>query len=287
MTAPCAVHAVMWSPAPRTSPRRRLLFVWAAATLAVLFSAAYSSPRLGRVGSLSTGAAFVGARAPLIAAPGALSSRGQRSALYAEPEEEMTSVFDAPTREFFRQKFDHKFYRVYSGNWTWSYKNEKTGEVSTGNWERAWNMPEDEFKKREKSLRQRWRAKKRKLRLKHGKGQRWPNRKLIHLAKLQGSPFTRERYGDKYVGKAAWHFHPNEIPFREQQIRAHELKRRLELEAAETRFARLKELGVWPGEPSWRKPWEPQVDMAKLGQWKKDLEKEELEVEEVAAEEGE
>merc|ERR1740121_1732529 len=106
-------------------------------------------------------------------------------------------------------------------------------------------------------------------------GQRWPNGKYIFLTKLQGSPFTRERFGEKYVGRAPWHFHPSEVKFREQQIRAHELKRRLELEAAETRFARLKELGVWPGEPSWRKPWEPQVDMRNLGAWKNKVDEDE------------
>merc|ERR1711920_802974 len=113
--------------------------------------------------------------------------------------------------------------------------------------------------RREKDLKQKWRAKKRKLRMKHGNGQKWPNGKYIFLAKLQGSPFTREKYGEKYVGRAAWHFSPNEIKGRERQLRAMELKRRLETEAEEKRLNRLKELNIWPGDPKWRKPWQQEI----------------------------
>merc|ERR1711972_749304 len=82
-----------------------------------------------------------------------------------------------------------------------------------------------------------WRAKKRKLRIKHGMGQKWPNGKYIFLSKLQGSIFTRQKYGDKYVGRAEWHFSPNEIEARERQLRALQLKRRLEQEAEEKRWS--------------------------------------------------
>jgi len=174
------------------------------------------------------------------------------------------SVFDGPVQTHFKQKYKGNWYEVDKRDWT--YKLEKEGgDVEEGKWARAWNMPEQAFKREEKRLKRAWRAKKRKLRIKHGMGQKWPNGKYIFLAKLQGSPFTREQYGEKYVGRAEWHFSPNEIPARERQMRAHALKRRLEQGAEEKRVERLRELGVWPGEQSWRRPWRPKVDLTPSG----------------------
>lgn len=178
----------------------------------------------------------------------------------AEEAQPMTSVFDGPKRDTFKQLFNGKWYTVTKANWTYEVRL-KNGKVETGEWARAWNMPQKVFKVRENKLMKRWRAKKRKLRIKHGMGDKWPNGKYIFLAKLQGSPFTRQRYGEKYVGHAAWHFSANEIPSRERQMRALALKRRLEQEAEEKRIERLRELGVWPGEQSWRRPWQPKVDL--------------------------
>merc|ERR1712050_405078 len=124
-----------------------------------------------------------------------------------------------------------------------------------GAWARAWNMPEKDFKIREKSLKQKWRAKKRKLRIKHGMGQKWPNGKYIFLAKLQGSPFTRQQYGEKYVGWKAWS--KKSVERGQQRKRANKLKTRLMIEAEETRLERLAQLQVWPGEREWKKPFDP------------------------------
>jgi len=181
-----------------------------------------------------------------------------------ETSEEPESVFDGPVQTHFKQKYKGNWYEVDKRDWTYKLEKEN-GDVEEGKWARAWNMPEQAFRREEKRLKQAWRARKRKLRIKHGMGQKWPNGKYIFLAKLQGSPFTREQYGEKYVGRAEWHFSPNEIPARARQMRAHALKRRLEQEAEEKRVERLRELGVWPGEQSWRRPWRPKVDLTPSG----------------------
>lgn len=286
MTAPCVASAAMWSPTQRASPRRR--FLLAVASLTMLLSAAFFSPRRGQA---SASAAFIGARAPRAAvwtAP-SLAPRGQQVALAAEPEivdaemepaaeaepKKETSVFDGKRSDIIKRKYDGKYYRVSRSTWTYTMKNRQTKQEETGKWNPAWSMPEEEFVRREPELRKQYLRKKRKLRIKHGRGQRWPNGKLIHLTKLQGSPFTRQMFGEKYVGRAPWHFSPKEVEHRAQQMRAQELKRRLEFEASATRYARLRELGVWSGDLSWRKPWQPQVDLADLGSWKKQFEEQE------------
>merc|ERR1719414_2875836 len=119
-------------------------------------------------------------------------------------------------------------------------------------------MPQFLYKIREPDLRREWRRRKRKLRKLHGGGQRRPNGKLIFLEKMEDSPFTREI--PKYAKKAEWVFGPKEVELRERMKRAMALKRRLEQEAEEARVARLKELGVWPGEQAWRRPWQPKVE---------------------------
>lgn len=115
-------------------------------------------------------------------------------------------------------KFRGTYYMVNPVDWTYEqlpkdYREDAKGDGGpmTGKWNRAFRQPEWRFKKSEKDYRKSWWAKRRTLRQKYGRGQRWNNGKLIHLAKLQGSPFTRERFGDKYFGKAPWTNHPNEI----------------------------------------------------------------------------
>merc|ERR550517_2368155 len=103
-------------------------------------------------------------------------------------------------------------------------------------------MPQWIYKRREPDLRREWRRRKRKLRKKHGGGERRPNGKLIFLEKMEDSPFTREI--PKYAKKAEWTFGPKEVELRERKKRAVELKRRLEQEAEQKRIDRLKELGV-------------------------------------------
>jgi len=172
-----------------------------------------------------------------------------------EEEPKAFSVFDSPAEEMrFNSKYQGKWYTVYKSNWTY------TRYGKTGAWNKAFRMPEEEYQKREKELIQKWRSKKRRLRQKHGMGQRWPNGKLIHLTKLQGSPFTRRFCGEKYVGRAPWTYSPNEVEARERKQRAYELRRKLELEAEKKRVMRMRELGIWLGDPSWKRPWEPKVD---------------------------
>lgn len=174
-------------------------------------------------------------------------------------EAEPKSVFDGQQKKWFRAKFDDKVYRVYRDTWTYEEK-QPDGSFKTGKWARGFNMPEAEFEKRRPKLMQKYRAKKRKLRIKHGMGQKYPNGQYIFLTKLSGSPFTRELYGEKYAGRKEWLLHPNEVPAREQHMRAMELKRKMMQEGEEKRLNRLKDLGVWPGEQAWRKPWEPKPD---------------------------
>lgn len=273
----CPRHgpAAMRAPAGRPLAQRGALLVFfgtallAAPPVLLLPTAAPWSPAFAAAlsGASVVAAPPLGRPTSALLAAARVARRAEAEIVDVEPEEEkteeaqpITSVFDGPKRDTFNQLFNGKWYKVTKANWTYEVKN-KDGEVESGNWARAWNMPEKDFKRREKSLRQRWRAKKRKLRIKHGMGEKWPNGKYIFLAKLQGSPFTRERYGEKYVGHAAWHFSANEIPARERQMRAFALKRRLEQEAEEKRIDRLRELGVWPGEQSWRRPWQPKVDL--------------------------
>jgi len=182
-----------------------------------------------------------------------------RVSLRAEPEdgETSTSVFDGPPKQpYFNRQFGGVQYKVFRSNY--SYITE-SGE--TGQWEKMWSMPAQVFKAREKSYLRAWRAKKRKLRIKHGMGQKYPNGRYIFLTKLMKSPFTVKYHGEKYAGPAPWHFSPNEIPAREKQMRALELKRRLEMEAEERKVRRLRALNVWPGKEEWRRPWDPVVEI--------------------------
>lgn len=263
MTQPCA-------PPPR---RRAFLVLSCAAAAAACFFSAVRS--LSEASALSA-FAFAGPAPHAVAA----ASRG-RVALRAgdevveaevaepEPAKEVKSVFDGPVSTTFKRRYMGRWYLVDRSDWTFTLLNKDGETTEKGDWMRAFNMPMKSFKRREKSLRQRWRAKLRKNRIKHGMGQRWPNGKYIFIAKMQGSIFTREKYGEKYVGRAAWHHSPNEIPARERQMRALALKRRLEQEAEEKRIERLRELGVWPGEQTWRRPWQPKVDLTPPGMRKK------------------
>lgn len=167
------------------------------------------------------------------------------------------SIFDGPQSDMFKRKYDGHWYEVFRSNWTYRRANNHS---KTGSWERGFNMPAGAFARERPRLLQKWRHKKRRLRLKHGMGQRYPNGKLIFLTKLQGHPFTREFYGEKYAGQAEWHYSPKEIEGRERQLRAHALKRRLEQEAEETRVARMRELNVWLGEEGWRRPWQAKAE---------------------------
>lgn len=215
------------------------------------------------VGSFSSGASFVSPRSSA-AIVARLPPGAGRTALRAEAGDAdevakgtaSVSVFDAPQwqQETFKKKYDGQVYTVNKKDWTFVV--EKTGY--RGAWARAWSMPEMEFKKNEKRLRQQWRAKKRQLRRKHG-NMRYPDGKFIFLAKLQGNPFTREKYGEKYIGRPEFK-HPNDLKGREQQKRAMELKRKLEQQAEEVRVARMKELNVWLGDIAWRRPWQAKAD---------------------------
>lgn len=252
-------------PAPGR-PRRRALLVLggAAAAAAYLFAPVKSFSQAGGLSAF----AFAGTvpRAAAAAPRGHVALRAEEvDAEVAggadEEEKKVTSVFDGPVTGTFKSRFNHVNYIVDRSTWKYTVENEDMTEGEKGDWAREWNMPQKEFKKRERSLKQKWRAKKRKLRIRHGEGQRWPNGRLIFLSKLNGSPFTRERHGEKYTKKAPWLYSPNEVPARERQMRALALKRRLEQEAEETRVKRLQELGVWPGRQAWRRPWQPKVDL--------------------------
>mmetsp|Transcript_22087 Transcript_22087/g.56346 ORF Transcript_22087/g.56346 Transcript_22087/m.56346 type:complete len:266 (-) Transcript_22087:230-1027(-) len=249
-----AVATMTRATQPRRSPALAGLAAAAAAALLLVYSMG-SSPADAGV------PAFVGGLAP-VHRPMAPRVRMRAGDVVdaevvdvEEAGEEVTSVFDGQKKAFFRAKFNGEVYRVYRGNWIWEQRKED-GTIVSGKWARGFNMPEEEFEKRRPQLLQKYRAKKRKLRIKHGKGQKYPNGQYIFLTKLSGSPFTRELYGEKYAGRKEWLLHPNEVPSRERHMRALELKRKMMQEAEEKRLDRLKDLGVWPGEEAWRKPWE-------------------------------
>jgi len=134
----------------------------------------------------------------------------------------------------------------------------------TGLWSKDFRMPMNGphgFAARERKLRQEYNGMVKKLRKKHSHGQAYPNGKNIYLTKVQHIPFTREIYGEKYAGKAPWLLRPTEVALRKRQLEANRLKRRLEQEAEVMRIKRLRNLGIFPGEQEWRRPWQPKVDV--------------------------
>eukprot|EP00930_Biecheleria_cincta_P055839 TRINITY_DN4209_c0_g1_i1.p1 TRINITY_DN4209_c0_g1~~TRINITY_DN4209_c0_g1_i1.p1 ORF type:complete len:277 (-),score=48.72 TRINITY_DN4209_c0_g1_i1:59-889(-) len=159
----------------------------------------------------------------------------------------VSSVFDGPKKDYFKQRYKGRRYKVFRSTWTYI-----RDDGQRGKWNRGWTMPQEAFEKNRGRLLKDYKRKARKLRQKCGMGQRYPNGKLVHLQILQGSPFTRELYGEKYIGRAEWVYHPDEKERRATCRRALELKRKLAMENEERRLARLKELGVWTGKPEWR-----------------------------------
>lgn len=254
-----------------------MLLVSAASAALALFVGAVTWILQPELNTNASSSAFLGA-GYAGRLPRRLRERGARVVMNAEVVDVETidssnkapgvkSVFDGTQRSgIFTRNYNGTKYLIIKSNWTYQVRDPETkATLETGEWLPEWNMPKASFDKRRKTFLRRWRAKKRKLRIKHGMGQRWPNGKLIYLTKLQCSPFTKEFYGQKYVGKAPWLFSANEVPARERQMRALTLKRQMEQAAEEKRIARLRELGVWPGEQSWRRPWQPQVDLSGAG----------------------
>eukprot|EP00403_Amphidinium_massartii_P018538 CAMPEP_0178414042 /NCGR_PEP_ID=MMETSP0689_2-20121128/22834_1 /TAXON_ID=160604 /ORGANISM="Amphidinium massartii, Strain CS-259" /LENGTH=285 /DNA_ID=CAMNT_0020035323 /DNA_START=17 /DNA_END=874 /DNA_ORIENTATION=+ len=136
------------------------------------------------------------------------------------------------------------------------------GSVKTGKWHGYFNMPWEDFEDKKDELWQQYRKMKRKLRKKHGNGDRYPNGDLIFLRKMQGHPFLvlDSPGNEKYMRDPEWIYDPNEAEVKEQAQRAKELRRKLMVEAEEKRLARAQELGMWTGDPKWRQPWSAQID---------------------------
>eukprot|EP00440_Ansanella_granifera_P016545 gb/GFBE01017974.1/.p1 GENE.gb/GFBE01017974.1/~~gb/GFBE01017974.1/.p1 ORF type:complete len:278 (+),score=62.52 gb/GFBE01017974.1/:1-834(+) len=176
------------------------------------------------------------------------------------PGEDLESVFDGERKSItFEQKRKKHVYTVNRETWMFEREDGVTGE-----WNRAYCMPEEEFQKLRPKYLQRYKKKARKLRRITG-NQRYGNGKLVHLCKLQGSPFTREFHGEKYVGRADWVWDRGEIKRKAQKTRARELERKLRVEYEERRLERLRELGVWPGQSNWRSTVEQDVPLQKEG----------------------
>eukprot|EP00442_Polarella_glacialis_P012486 CAMPEP_0115075702 /NCGR_PEP_ID=MMETSP0227-20121206/16016_1 /TAXON_ID=89957 /ORGANISM="Polarella glacialis, Strain CCMP 1383" /LENGTH=275 /DNA_ID=CAMNT_0002462757 /DNA_START=1 /DNA_END=828 /DNA_ORIENTATION=+ len=253
--------AVPQAPLPRRRSLAAPLLAAAAAVTALLAAAPrFLLPTIG-------GAAFVsGPSGALGLAPSrAASTAESRVARWAEvvdvdatdiesssgsglKDNGVESVLDGQKRAWFKQKFDGMYHKVFRANWTYIITD--TGE--TGEWNRASTARSTEVSQRQVHLPHQAPGLPVHSRIKHGMGQRYPNGKYIFLTKLQGSPFTRELYGEKYIGKAEWTYHPNEVKAKEKVQRARELKRTMAIETEERRVAHLRQLGVWPGESHWR-----------------------------------
>lgn len=165
------------------------------------------------------------------------------------------SVFDGPVGQF-QKYFEQELYTIDKETLVFTTKSGKTGK-----WNKDWQMPHETFKEREKDLWREFRALARKLRKKHGRGQVMPNGEPIYVRKMAWNPFTWKVFGNRYREPAPWLYSEKEVEAREKQMRAKELKRRLQLEEEEKRILRLRKLGVWLGESNWRKPWLRQVKL--------------------------
>eukprot|EP00929_Paragymnodinium_shiwhaense_P104042 TRINITY_DN67_c0_g1_i2.p1 TRINITY_DN67_c0_g1~~TRINITY_DN67_c0_g1_i2.p1 ORF type:complete len:267 (-),score=59.91 TRINITY_DN67_c0_g1_i2:202-1002(-) len=178
----------------------------------------------------------------------------------AAAEKPVKSVFDGPQNPFRMVRYRGWRYKVFQDG-HYEHVSTRTGprarnESQAGQWNELFDMPEQEFEKRKPRLIRQYNALKRKMRIKHGMGQKYPNGREIYMVRLKDNPMTTYLHGDKYSKPAEWHFSPKEIESRERQLRAQALKRRLEQEAEETRVARMKELNVWLGDEGWRRPWQ-------------------------------
>lgn len=165
------------------------------------------------------------------------------------------SVFDGPMDQIRKKKIDSRWYIVNTETNMWH----SNGEI--GEWDEAWDLPADYVKEHYDELKREFKIKRRKLRKKHGMGQKYPNGQYIYLVKMMDHPLTAKIHGPKYAGRAEWLFSPKEVEYRERRNRARELQRRLILIAEQKRVERLRELGVWLGEEEWQygKPWVPKI----------------------------
>jgi len=198
-------------------------------------------------------ASFVGISPPFsaVVVKSRVVTRGEAETIDVEPEpaEPEPAPPSEPEKQsqVMQKMFQGKSYTIKDGTYT---VERGDGSTEEGKWNVDWEMPQSVFERREPALRRAWKARARRLRIKHGKGQKRPNGRAIYLEKMLDSPFTREIPG--YEKAPEWRNSEVEVERRAQQKRAHELKKILEQKAEEVRIARLRELGVSTGEPGWR-----------------------------------
>lgn len=174
--------------------------------------------------------------------------------------EKVKSVFDGKKQKNKTAMYVIKRYNItyYVNRTTWTFTaTSPKGNPLKGKWLKEWNMPSKVFYHIRPMLLRRWRKAKRYWR-RHEKmfNQRARDGRLLYLIKTRNSPFTQKK-GGKYASTKRIYTKKEQIRF-ERLKRAHELRRRLEVEAHETRMLRMKELGIDVGEPEWRKPyWMP------------------------------
>ncbi|CAE6912054.1 rplD [Symbiodinium sp. CCMP2592] len=138
-------------------------------------------------------------------------------------------------------------YKVFSDG---MYEIAKTGE--TGEWSKYFKMPQSEVERRKPKLMFEYFKKIRKWRRKMGMC-RYPNGHLKFIVMMKDHPFTREIYGDKYADTPKWIYNKGEVKRKEMVKRARKLELMLRREDEERRLDRLREMGVWTGEPSWHR----------------------------------
>eukprot|EP00929_Paragymnodinium_shiwhaense_P104041 TRINITY_DN67_c0_g1_i1.p1 TRINITY_DN67_c0_g1~~TRINITY_DN67_c0_g1_i1.p1 ORF type:complete len:270 (-),score=55.17 TRINITY_DN67_c0_g1_i1:153-962(-) len=243
--------------------RKPLLAGLMCAGAAFFFTA--TSGKLSFVASPSLGLAPVSpaSHVALRAAEVVDAEMAEEPAATAEAETAVQSVFDGPKNPSRTVRYRGWRYKVFQDgtykHLAWATRVAKgaaRNESATGQWNALLDMPEVEFQRRKPRMIRQYNALKRKMRIKHGMGQKYPNGREIYMVRLKDNPMTTYLHGDKYSKPAEWHFSPKEIESRERQLRAQALKRRLEQEAEETRIARMKELNVWLGDEGWRRPWQ-------------------------------
>lgn len=179
-------------------------------------------------------------------------------------EEPVDSVFDGPQkRDMYKIRFRGKLYTIFKtrgrlGNFdTFIRRDKYKGEVvERGLWNQHWSQPMKDFNENKKEYWRRYWKWGRKLKRIHGGGEKWPNGRPIYIDKMRRHQFTKIAF-PQFAKPCEWKFSPKEVERRAQRRRALELQRRLAQEAELRRLARLRELGVWPGEEQWRRPWRP------------------------------
>lgn len=165
---------------------------------------------------------------------------------------EAKSVLDAGSNRYTSERYRGQKYKIWPDN---TYVSAETEEK--GKWNSYFHMPESEVERKKPKLMYEYFKQLRRLRRKMGNC-RYRNGQLKFVVMMRKHPFTKEVYGSRYAENPEWVQMPGEQRLKRQKERARELERKLRLEAEELRMEKLQKMGVWTGNPEWRKATVPE-----------------------------